>query len=156
MSRLLRVLYASRWANVLGDDAEAALHRIVATSIGNNRLADITGLLVAHDGWFLQVLEGPEASVRPLMERIARDPRHRGVRVIAQEQCDARLFQDWDMAGARLSPEADPLLIELGQIARFDGYALDGKGALHLMVFAAEARRRRERESLGIGISRAG
>ena len=154
MSRLLRVLYASRWSNALGDDAEAALHRIVATSIGNNRLVNVTGLLVAHDGWFLQALEGPEAGVQTLMDRILRDPRHRGVRVIARELCEVRLFQDWDMAGARLPREADPLLVELGQIARFDGYALDGKGALHLMVFAAEARRRRERESLGI--SRAG
>jgi hypothetical protein len=156
MSRLLRVLYASRWSNVLGDDAEAALHRIVATSIGNNRLASITGLLVTHEGWFLQALEGPETGVRALMDRIARDPRHRGVRVLDQAPCECRLFQDWNMAGARLSPDADPLLVELGQIARFDGYALDAKGALHLLVFAAEARRRREREGLGLGTQRAG
>lgn len=151
MSRLHRVLYASRWSSVLGEDAEAALHRIVAASIGNNRLQDITGLLVAHDGWFLQVLEGSETALTSLMSRIARDPRHRGVRVLSQAPAEARLFQDWNMAGARLSPEADPLLIELGQIARFDGYTLDAEGALQLMVFAAEIRRSRERESLGLG-----
>lgn len=151
MSRLHRVIYASRWSNVLGEDSEAALHRIVATSIGNNRTRDITGLLVAHEGWFLQTIEGPEAPVTDLMARIVKDPRHRGLRILSEGPVDGRLFQDWNMAGAKLSPDADALLVELGQIARFDGHRLDAKGALHLLVFAAEARRRRERDSLGLG-----
>ena len=150
MSRLHRVIYVSRWSNGLGEDAEAALHRIVAASIGNNRMSDITGLLVAHEGWFLQAVEGPGAAVTALVARIIRDPRHRCVRVLSEEPAETRLFQDWDMAGARLSPEADPLLVELGQIARFDGYGLDGEAALQLLVFAADARRRRERATLGL------
>jgi len=148
MSRLHRVVYVSRWSNVLGEDTEAALHRIVAVSIGNNRTCDVTGLLVTHEGWFLQAIEGPEVSVAALIARIVRDPRHRCVRVLSQGPADARLFQDWNMVGARLSPDADPLLVELGQVARFDGHALDAKGALHLLVFAADARRRRERAGL--------
>ena len=152
MSRLHRVVYVSRWSNVLGEDSEAALHRIVAVSIGNNRTADISGLLVAHEGWFLQVIEGPEPNIAALMARIGKDPRHRGVKVLSHAPAESRLFQDWNMAGARLSPEADPLLVELGQIARFDGNALDAKGALQLLVFAAESRRRRERESLGLDL----
>ncbi len=152
MSRLHRVVYVSRWSNVLGEDAEAALHRIVAVSIGNNRTSDISGLLVAHEGWFLQVIEGPEANIAALIARIAKDPRHRGVKILSQGPVESRMFQDWNMAGAKLTPEADPLLVELGQIARFDGNALDAKGALHLLVFAAETRRRRERESLGLDL----
>ena len=150
MSRLHRVVYTSRWSNVLGEDSEAALHRIVASSIGNNRIHDITGLLVGHEGWFLQAIEGPEPATTSLMARIVRDPRHRGVTILSEGPAEGRLFQDWNMAGARLSPDADPLLVELGQIARFDGHTLDAKGALHLLVFAAEARRRRERASLGL------
>ena len=150
MSRLHRVVYVSRWSNGLGEDAEAALHRIVAVSIGNNRTSDITGLLVAHEGWFLQAVEGPQTAVTALVARIIRDPRHRCVRVLREGPAEARLFQDWDMAGARLSPEAEPLLVELGQIARFDGYGLDGEAALQLLVFAAEARRRRELANLGL------
>ena len=150
MSRLHRVVYVSRWSNGLGEDAEAAFHRIVAASIGNNRKSDITGLLVAHEGWFLQAVEGPQASVTALIARIVRDPRHRCLRILSEGPAERRLFQDWDMAGARLSREADPLLVELGQIARFDGYGLDGEGALHLLVFAAEARRQRESANLGL------
>jgi hypothetical protein len=147
-ARLHRVIYVSRCSNVLGEDAEAALHRIVAGSIGRNRERDITGLLVAHEGWFLQALEGPDTEISALMARIMLDPRHRSVRILGVTVVEARLFQDWSMAGARLGREADPLLIELGQIARFDGHALDAKGALHLLVFAAEARRKRERDDL--------
>lgn len=147
-ARLHRVIYVSRWSNVLGEDAEAALHRIVAGSVGRNRERDITGLLVAHEGWFLQALEGPDTEISALMARIMLDPRHRNVRILGVTAVEARLFQDWSMAGARLGHEADPLLIELGQIARFDGHALDAKGALHLLVFAAEARRKHERNDL--------
>ncbi len=150
MSRLHRVVYVSRWSNGLGEDAEAALHRIVAVSIGNNRVSDITGLLVGHEGWFLQAIEGPQAAVSALVARIIRDPRHRCLRMLSEGPAGTRLFQDWDMAGARLSAEADPLLTELGQIARFDGYGLDGKAALRLLVLAAEERRRRERANLGL------
>jgi hypothetical protein len=148
--RLHRLVYVSRWANVLGEDGEAALHRIVAASMGKNRLSDVTGLLLAHEGWFIQALEGPETAVAPLMSTISRDPRHRCLRVLCEGEAEGRMFQDWNMVGARLSPEADPLLVELGQIARFDGYRLDADGALHLLLFAAEARRRRERTVLGL------
>jgi hypothetical protein len=144
-ARLHRVIYVSRWSNVLGEDGEAALHRIVASSIGRNRERGITGLLVTHEGWFLQALEGPDTEISALMARIMLDPRHRNVRILGVTAVEARLFQDWSMAGARLGPDADPLLVELGQIARFDGHALDAKGALHLLVFAAEGRRKRER-----------
>ncbi len=148
--RLFRLVYASRWANVLGEDIEAALHRIVAASIGRNRLADVTGLLLAHDGWFVQALEGPEDQVRQLMARIGQDRRHREVRVISAASADSRLFKDWNMAGARLGRAADPLLIELGQVARFDAARLDPVGALGLLIHAGEAERRRELKDLGL------
>ena len=148
--RLFRLVYASRWANVLGEDIEASIHRIVAASISRNRLADVTGLLLAHDGWFLQALEGPEGQVRGLMDRIGLDRRHRDVRVISASEAPARLFKDWNMAGARLGREADAMLIELGQIARFDGQRLDAIGALGLLIHAGQAERRREMTGLGL------
>ena len=147
---LHRLIYASRWSNGLGDDVEAALHRIVAASIPRNRLLDLTGLLLAHDGWFLQALEGPEAAVRQVMEPIRSDPRHRDMCVVSSGPAASRLFKDWNMAGAWLGRGADALLIELGQIARFDGRRLDAVGALGLLIHAGEAARRRELEGLGL------
>ena len=148
--RLHRLIYVSRWSNGLGDDLEAGLRRIVMTSMGNNRLVDVTGLLVAHEGWFLQVLEGPAPAVSALVARIGRDPRHRELKVLASGPEDARMFQDWNMAGAKLGLDAEPLLTELGQIARFQGHSLDADAALKLLTFAGENERRRERASLGL------
>jgi len=149
-SRLHRLIYVSRSSNVLGEDADAEIHRIVAVSTGKNRTIDVTGLLLAHQGWFLQALEGPSAEVSGLMGRISRDPRHRRVHTLCADMVDERLFNDWNMVGARLGPEADPVLTELGQIARFDAGGLNAAAALQLLVFAADHQRRREREGLGL------
>lgn len=149
-SHLHRLIYVSRTSNVVGEDAEAAIHQIVAASMSNNRTMDVTGLLLAHQGWFLQVLEGPSAEISGLMGRISRDRRHREVRTVSSDMVDTRLFSDWNMVGARLGPEADPVLLELGQIARFDAGGLNAEAALQLLLFAAEHQRRCEREALGL------
>ena len=149
-SHLHRLIYVSRSSNVLGEDADAEVHRIVAVSMGRNRMVDVTGLLLTHQGWFLQVLEGPSAEVSGLMGRILRDTRHRGMRTLSSDMVDTRLFSDWNMVGARLGPEADPVLTELGQIARFDADGLSADAALQLLVFAADYRRDRERQELGL------
>ena len=135
---LHRLIYVSRWANGLGEDIGAALARIVAASIGRNRLANVTGLLLAHEGWFVQALEGQEADVGALVIRIAADPRHRDLKLLFSGPEEARMFEGCPMASARLGAEAEPLLTELGQLARFDGYALDADSATRLLAIAGE------------------
>ena len=147
---LHRLIYVSRWSNGLGEDVPAALHRIVTASVARNRTIDVTGLLLAHEGWFIQALEGPSAGISGLMERITPDPRHRDVQTIGSDAVEQRLFRDWNMAGAQLGHEADPILLELGQIVRFDAGGLNADAALQLLVFAADHQRRREREGLGL------
>ena len=149
-SRLHRLIYVSRWTNGLGEDIGAALRRIVAASIAKNRVCDITGLLLAHEGWFVQVLEGPEPAVSALVARIARDPRHRELQVLLSAPDERRMFSDWNMAAAKLGADSEPLLAELGLLARFDGQALDADSALRLLVLAGESERRRERDGLGL------
>lgn len=149
-SSLHRLIYVSRWTALLGEDLAAALHRIVATSMANNRTIDVTGLLLAHEGWFLQALEGPNAAISGLMGRISSDPRHRNVHTLSAQPAKQRLFSDWNMVGARLGPEADPILTELGQIARFDAGGLDAEATLQLLVFAADHQRAKERQGLGL------
>jgi len=63
----------------------------------NTRLG-VTGMLLYHDGNFLQVLEGDEASVRPLFERINRDPRHQSVIKLIERPLAERQFGEWSMA----------------------------------------------------------
>ena len=71
---------------------------ILAVSRRNNRVWDISGLLVAGRRRFLQALEGPDAEVRATYDRIAADPRHFACVLLAERQVDQRQFGDWAMA----------------------------------------------------------
>lgn len=69
----------------------------------NNYRLGVTGMLLYKDGNFLQLLEGEEESVRGLYERIAADPRHRGIIVFLQGYEDERQFPEWSMGFRDLS-----------------------------------------------------
>jgi hypothetical protein len=91
---LISVVYASAATVPFTEDDLAVL---LARSRRTNRAAGITGLLVHAADQFMQVLEGPAASVRMLLARIAADPRHTGAWVLAEEQVETRSFADWAM-----------------------------------------------------------
>jgi len=69
----------------------------------NNRREGITGMLLYKDGNFMQVLEGEEPDVRLLYTKIGKDPRHRGILVLIEENLDGREFPDWSMGFRDLS-----------------------------------------------------
>ena len=95
-----RLIYASRWAEGVREDAHHMLQAIVARSIQNNRLADITGFLISHNGYFLQAIEGPDRAIVELFAKIAGDARHTDMKVLADLEADGRGFRGWSMAGA--------------------------------------------------------
>lgn len=74
------------------------INDILASSRENNRKAGITGLLVLHEGIFLQVLEGPEDPVSETYARISRDWRHTDCRILFDEPVVERAFAEWSMA----------------------------------------------------------
>ncbi|MEQ9315700.1 MAG: BLUF domain-containing protein [Henriciella sp.] len=74
------------------------INDILAASRENNRRDQITGLLVYHEGVFLQVLEGATDQVQQVYARIARDWRHTDCRVLFDEPIVERAFAEWSMA----------------------------------------------------------
>lgn len=48
----------------------------------NNESVDVGGMLIHHDGCFLQVLEGPRIAVEAIYTRVKTDPRHRNVKLL--------------------------------------------------------------------------
>jgi hypothetical protein len=76
----------------------------------NNAALDISGMLLYKDGNFMQVLEGDEVAVRTLYDKVARDPRHRGLLVLLQGTLTERQFPDWSM-GFRDLNAADVLAV---------------------------------------------
>ena len=73
------------------------LVRLLKKSRQNNEKRGVTGMLLYHNGSFLQALEGEEADVRSLADRIAADPRHREMVVLHAARVKLRDFPDWSM-----------------------------------------------------------
>jgi hypothetical protein len=91
------LLYVSRSLLRLPQEA-GEVDRIVAVARRENARLGVTGALVFTRAHFAQVLEGDEQAVEALMERIGKDRRHDGVRVVSKSMREARLFPQWSMA----------------------------------------------------------
>jgi hypothetical protein len=137
MPGLHRLIYVSRLA-LTGPDLNVALGRIVHDSVHNNRHAAVTGLLFCHDGWFVQVLEGPAEAVQQTFARLAADPRHTDVKRISYEKVSGRLFADWDLCAKRFS-DGDEILPTFGH--RFDPSRIEPRKLLDLLVNVADRQR---------------
>ena len=138
-SGLVRVIYASRWGACVGEDLHHIVRQIVTRSMHNNRLCDVTGMLLVHGGWFVQALEGPVDSVRQTFERIAADPRHFSLTVISAGAADKRLFRDWDMCERRIGVTEQGFVESLGMGEKFAPAQLDAERALTLLTSAGQA-----------------
>ena len=91
------IVYRSRSAIApAGEDAE--LSRILRDARAKNAGLGVTGALMLYDGWFAQVLEGPQAAVSGLFDRIKSDSRHSGVVVLQSGPAEKRAFDRWAMA----------------------------------------------------------
>lgn len=82
---------------------EAALLDLLQQARRYNAQQGITGVLAYGNGQFMQVLEGEQASIAALYERIALDRRHDNVVRFADKPIDQRSFQAWSMAFVALN-----------------------------------------------------
>jgi Sensors of blue-light using FAD. len=98
---MFQLVYVSTAAWAMNEND---LNIILDGARANNRKLGVTGLLLHIDQGFLQVLEGPREAVLKIFERIRRDLRHIGLRVLIQQEVEERLFEDWSMGFDRLSP----------------------------------------------------
>jgi len=86
---------------------------ILAESQRNNDRDGLTGALAAHDGRYVQVLEGTPAALDNLLRRLAVDPRHREVEIYGRTPIAARRFDGWSMASTRITPALAPELTRM-------------------------------------------
>jgi hypothetical protein len=85
----------------------AALDALYAESVAFNAKADITGVLLFLDGGFAQILEGDQAAITRLYDRITRDPRHDHVTLDYVITTEGRLFPYWSMGRITDDDKAD-------------------------------------------------
>lgn len=76
-----RLIYRSHSLLPKGGKDEAGLAAILQQARMGNAERGISGALMLYDGWFAQVLEGPQAAVEALYAKIKQDARHATVRL---------------------------------------------------------------------------
>lgn len=130
---LHQLAYASR-VQIPWPDQAAEIDRIVEVSARNNARVDVTGLLLVHDGWFLQALEGPMEAVLTTYGRIVNDPRHGDCKVLHAAQVGARSFPDWHMCARRMTLADEAILDALSMRGLFEPHALTGAHTLRLLT----------------------
>jgi hypothetical protein len=108
--RYYRLIYRSH-SRIPTSDDRAELGNILRSSRTNNAQRDVTGALLMYDGWFAQVLEGPEQSVQQVFNRIKGDARHDAVAVTEEHYVDAPIFARWAMADVSEHGQPDVPLI---------------------------------------------
>ena len=98
--QLIQLVYRSR---SLIEGAE--YDKLMATCLRNNLSRGITGVLISHSGWFLQVLEGSAANVNSLFKVIENDPRHSDFLLLRFNDVETRDFSDWSMASIEVDEQ---------------------------------------------------
>jgi class 3 adenylate cyclase len=111
-----RVMYVSTMHAHFTDEEITELGRL--SSLNNNRLG-LTGVLISVHDYFFQILEGPEAVLDQLLDKIRMDPRHRDLTILSVEYgLPERLFTDWGMRTVCLNEESGVLLQSIRMMLR--------------------------------------
>lgn len=93
------------------DTDSDAVEDLLQEATRHNGEHGITGALLSYAGYFLQALEGPDAEIDALFQRIARDRRHRQVVTIARGPVAGRQFPGWAMRHVPAPTGHDPAVI---------------------------------------------
>ena len=101
---IFQLVYVSRATSGL---EVAELDAILDTARRNNAGLGITGMLLYHEGSFIQVLEGEQAAVEALYEKIGQDGRHESANVVLRTQVEDRAFNQWSMGYKRATHKED-------------------------------------------------
>ena len=96
-----QLLYRSR--SLIGSGSMLQMSAILDEARPLNARDDITGVLTAVDGVFVQIVEGDDAVINGLLKRLSRDDRHTDLTVIERRKVRMRVFGDWDMVSPRLA-----------------------------------------------------
>jgi hypothetical protein len=113
-----QLIYISQSVRKMSVEDLRAIHTTART---NNERIDVTGSLFYNGGWFLQVLEGPAATISALYKKIELDPRHKSSRMLYNEPATFRTFPRWNMNMTNLDDrQADKYdeLVEVIQAAQ--------------------------------------
>ena len=73
------------------------LFELLSKARTNNQALGVTGMLLYHEGSFIQILEGDQETVEALYAKISQDPRHSNALLLFRRTVEERSFGDWTM-----------------------------------------------------------
>ena len=91
---LYSLLYVSQATRPMN---ESELKDLLEEARESNRAQGITGFLLYFNGSFMQIIEGQRSRILALLERLRRDARHHGLRVVFEGGIQQRAFVGWSM-----------------------------------------------------------
>lgn len=128
---LVRCLYASRMPKA---PSAATLRAILEESRKNNVKNGITGVLIATNDSFIQVLEGGRAQVCETYNHIAADKRHSDVTILSFEEIAQRGFESWSMGEVTIGQLNPAILLKHSATLHIDPFAMSGGAVLALLA----------------------
>ena len=105
---LVQLIYMS---SATRDFASHELPGLLSKTRLKNALLHVSGMLLYHEGLFLQILEGPAEVVDRLYQQIAADHRHTGCEILVRCSVNQRSFADWSMGFVNTNEYRNPQLI---------------------------------------------
>jgi Sensors of blue-light using FAD len=99
---MVELIYRSRMASHLN---LPEVYAIMKEARQRNEALSVTGVLLFNTQYFLQLIEGPRASVDSLYPMIERDKRHQSVERLLRREITVRTWANWSMA--LVMPTAD-------------------------------------------------
>jgi hypothetical protein len=86
--------------------SQEELEELLAKARTKNSALNVTGMLLYHEGSFIQILEGPQQVVQSLYAKIAEDPRHTNAMLLFKFEAPERSFDRWTMGFHQLEKSA--------------------------------------------------
>ena len=81
----------------MNDFTELELTDLLSPARERNQALGVSGMLLFHEGSFIQALEGDEEQVEKIYNKIGKDTRHTETRVLFRGDVDHRDFEGWSM-----------------------------------------------------------
>ena len=79
------------------DWTDEAIDELLERSKRNNATRGITGAMIYANGYFMQLIEGPQIAIDELYSAIEADPRHEVLSLLRNQEIKDRHFSDWAM-----------------------------------------------------------
>lgn len=123
---LVRLLYASRSVVPVTPELTAQIFKQCKHA---NPPLGVTGVLCYSGELFMQALEGGRDTVNRLFLKIATDPRHKDVELLAFTEIQERRFSGWCMGEVNLAKLNPGLVLKYSETPTINPYRLSASAA---------------------------